>query len=373
LTEGMEYCHSMNVIHRDLKHDNCLLGENFVIKITDFGFATHYYKEEGTLMKTAIGTAQYAAPEILAGKKYNEKVDIFSMGVMLFICLAGSQPWRKADPKSDRWYKMVHANKWNDFFRYHERSHKFTDDQKNILKGILAPKPDERWTIKDIKRCMWYKGKLSQDEVEMRLKKRKIKVDEKKFRAMRPGADGPRKAIDIFSTRLPLVYFRPVSPLSFVTDKKPEWVLEDIEDAIETNLKGVVTKKESEKFKLSFFVNKLVDSGFKDKETNNKIFDKVRVDASVQMWTMPGQGEALSQRDKEIAALISKEKAGDEKTNNAEIAKNIPMIKSYAIFMANCSGEARLLFPHIYSDILAALPAGSIAKDVLQDFDERKE
>merc|ERR1711920_742671 len=102
----MEYCHSQNVIHRDLKHASCLLGENFVVKITDFGScATHYYMEEGMKMKTASGTGYYAAPEILAGKLYTESVDIFSMGVMLFIALVGIQPWRKADPKTDLWYR----------------------------------------------------------------------------------------------------------------------------------------------------------------------------------------------------------------------------------------------------------------------------
>jgi len=367
LTEGMEYCHSKNVIHRDLKHDNCLLGENFVVKITDFGFATHYYKEEGTLMKTAIGTAQYAAPEILAGEKYNEKVDIFSMGVMLFICLAGCQPWRKADPKSDKWYKLVHANKWDKFFKYHQRSHKFTEHQKTILKGILAPFPDDRWSIKELKQCMWYKGgKLQQNEVEMRLKKRKRKVDEQKFRALRPAADKVHRDPNMFSTRLPFIYFRPVTPLSFVTDKRAEWVLEDISEAI-ANIKGVISKDEPEKFKLSFFVRKLVDTGLKDKE-RNVIYDKVRIDASVQMWTMPGQGEALSQRDEQIAAS----KASDKESNNT-IAKNPPKIKSYAIFKAECSGLKSFLFPGIYSDILSHLPADNISKEFLQDLDEKKE
>jgi len=378
LTEGMEYCHSMNVIHRDLKHDNCLLGDNFILKITDFGFARHYYKEEGTLMKTAIGTAQYAAPEILAGKNYNEKVDIFSMGVMLFICLAGSQPWRKADPRKDRWYKMVHANKWDDFFRYHGRVHKFSDDQKTILKGILAPEADDRWSLEQIKRCMWYNGKkLPQNEVEMRLKKRKIEVDEKKFRAMKPGPEKVRKP-GPSSRRLPLVYFRPATPLSFVTDKNAEWVLEDISDAILNGVKGVIIKDEPNEFKLSFYVRKLVDTGFKDDNKNN-IFDKVRVNGSVQMWTMPGQGEALSQHDNEIAATgtgaekVSIGQPDVDKSDNDVVAKNIPKIKSYAIFMAECSGEARLLFPDIYSEILTHLPADTISKEFLQDIDERKE
>eukprot|EP00495_Collosphaeridae_sp_1-RS-2012_P006476 TRINITY_DN6074_c0_g1_i1.p1 TRINITY_DN6074_c0_g1~~TRINITY_DN6074_c0_g1_i1.p1 ORF type:complete len:103 (+),score=25.08 TRINITY_DN6074_c0_g1_i1:333-641(+) len=88
------------------------------------------------------------------------------MGVMLFIAVAGSQPWRKAVPGSDRWYKMIHKGNWSKFFEYHERSHKFSDDQKTILKGLLEPNPKDRWTLENIKRCSWYNGKrLPQDEV----------------------------------------------------------------------------------------------------------------------------------------------------------------------------------------------------------------
>jgi len=410
LTEGMEYCHNQKVIHRDLKHDNCLLGENFVVKITDFGFATHYYKEEGTKMKTAIGTAQYAAPEILAGKLYTESVDIFSMGVMLFIALVGSQPWRKADPRSDRWYKMIDQGKWSSFFKYHQRSHEFTNDQKTILKGILEPDPKERWTLERLKRCNWYRGKtLSQDEVAMRLTKRKATVDDKKFRALRPVKPKNRKDADIFSKRLPLVYFKPATGLSFVTDTKAEWALEAIADAIDV-LKGKVTEHDVEdKFKLSFFVWKRVFTGKKDKETGDKETVRVKVSGSVRMWTMPGQEEALKQLAMLIEEYKSKTKEDDAAANDKEEKDNssakeqnkpqkasessngsveneeekirekskddikIPKIKSYAIFMAECSDEARILFSTVYSDILQQLPADIIFKDALMDIDDRKE
>jgi len=409
LTEGMDYCHSQNVIHRDLKHDNCLLGENFVVKITDFGFATHYYKEEGTKMKTAIGTAQYAAPEILAGKKYTESVDIFSMGVMLFIALVGSQPWRKADPRSDRWYKMIDQGKWSNFFNYHKRSHEFTDDQKTILKGILEPNPKERWTLERLKRCNWYRGKtLSQDEVAMRLTKRKATVDDKKFRAMRPPVNKNKRDADIFAKRLPLVYFRPATGLSFVTDTKAEWALEAIADAIHA-LNGKVTETNVDNFKLSFYVCKLVFTGKKDKETGDRETDKVKVSGSVRMWTKPGQEEALKELAMYMEASKSKTKKDeaaandkDEKDYSSAKEQNkpqkasesfnkseeneeekirerskddikIPPIKSYAIFMAECSGEARILFSQVYSDILKQLPADIVFKDALMDEDDSKE
>jgi len=379
LTMGMEYCHSQNVIHRDLKHDNCLLGENFALKITDFGFARHYYSENGMKMKTAIGTAQYAAPEILAGKKYTGSVDIFSMGVMLFIAVAGSQPWRKAVPGSDRWYKMVHQGRWNKFFEYHQRSHKFSDDQKTILKGLLQPNPKNRWTLEQVKRCNWYNGKrLSQEEVAMRLRRRKATVDDKKFRALQAAGPGVRRAV-IYSKRLPLVYFKPVTGLSFVTDTKAEWVLEKIADAI-VGLKGKVTEHDgNDKFKLAFFVWKRVFTGLKDKETGDPETERVKVSGSVRMWTKPGQEEALKKMAMVIDDVNSKRDEDDSGPKEHKISVGsiengkIPKIKSYAIFMAECSGEARMLFASVYSDILTSLPVDIVSKDALMDMDDKKE
>jgi len=358
LTEGIEYCHEQKVVHRDLKHDNCLLGANFELKITDFGFATNYDDE---MMKTAIGTAQYAAPEILRGKKYTEAIDIFSMGVMLFIAIVGSQPWRKADPRKDRWFKMVHAGQWDNFFKYHQRSHSFTEDQKVILKGLLEPEPKKRWQIKDIKNCKWYNNgkKICQNDVAMRLQKRKREVDRKKFQAMRPGAQGTRKGpLDILFTndKLPHVYFQPTPLLSFVTNVKPDWVLEDITNVI-AKMKGTITSEDKEKYKLTFQVTKLVETGsYIDKKTQQKEYEKVRVCASVQMWTQPGQTQALQLREKILTEQGEREEG-----------LNLPEIKSIAIFRAEGGGETRYLFPAIYSDILQALPANLISRDV---FDE---
>jgi len=361
LTEGVEYCHSQNIVHRDLKHDNCLLGDDFVLKITDFGFATHYTDE---LMKTAIGTAQYAAPEVLRGKKYTDAVDIFSMGVMLFIALAGSQPWKKASAKNDRWYKMVHAGDWKKFFEYHQRSHKFTKEQKEIIMGVLEPKADDRWTLDQIKRCSWYNGKrISQSEVASRLKRRKRTVDEKKFKAMKSENKRPRRMI--FSKRLPYTYFQPLSSLSFVTSKQAEWVLEDIIDVIKV-LKGSIIMHESEKYKVSFEVSQSIDTGGIDKESREKLYEKVKVRASVQMWTQPGQKYAMEEREKMISAIDEQKETMTDEVREAQTLK-LPKIKSIAVFRAEGGDQTKFLFPGIYSDILVRLPADVVSRNEMDD------
>jgi len=369
LVEGVEYCHSKNIIHRDLKHDNCLLSTNFTLKISDFGFATHYY---GKTMKTAIGTAQYVAPEILEGKAYTDAVDIFSMGVMLFIAIAGTMPWRLAHHKKDRWYKWIHDHNWDEFFKFHRRrSHKFTEDQRTILEGILEPDPAKRWTLTDIQKCPWYLGKKNaQKDVARIMRRRKFAVDEKKYGEMEPKRRQQRRAVDIFTGKIPNVYFKPIPPLSFITDKKAEWALEDISNAI-TELEGnILTKVEDRlQYKLVFWVNKCVPtSRYKNKETKEILYDKVRVHASVQMWTLPGQQKALDDREKELAALSGpSSKKGLKASNN----KN-PKIKSVAVFRSEGSSEEKYLFPGIFSDILVRLPADIISKDFLYDDDVKE-
>ena len=78
----MEYIHKLNIVHRDMKPENLLLAKNKQILIVDFGLSNTYKK--GELLKTACGSPCYAAPEMIAGKKYQGlMVDIWSCGDIL--------------------------------------------------------------------------------------------------------------------------------------------------------------------------------------------------------------------------------------------------------------------------------------------------
>lgn len=91
-------CHSMGVIHRDLKPENFLLlskDENAPLKATDFGLSVFY--KQGELFKDIVGSAYYIAPEVLR-RKYGPEVDIWSVGVMLYILLCGVPPfWAESE------------------------------------------------------------------------------------------------------------------------------------------------------------------------------------------------------------------------------------------------------------------------------------
>ncbi len=84
-------------MHRDLKPENLLLDYDRGMKLVDFGLSNTYKQSE--LLKTACGSPCYAAPEMIAGKKYHgTNVDIWSCGVILFALICGYLPFE--DPNT---------------------------------------------------------------------------------------------------------------------------------------------------------------------------------------------------------------------------------------------------------------------------------
>ncbi|XP_053685290.1 uncharacterized protein LOC128734916 [Sabethes cyaneus] len=95
IARGMQYLHSHKIIHRDLKSPNILIGEGEVIKISDFG-TSREWNEISTKMSFA-GTVAWMAPEVIRNEPCNEKVDIWSYGVVLWELLTGEVPYKNVD------------------------------------------------------------------------------------------------------------------------------------------------------------------------------------------------------------------------------------------------------------------------------------
>ena len=95
LASAIAYLHSIGVVHRDLKPENILYSSphpDAVIKVTDFGLAKRSERDKG-YMTTACGTPGYVAPEVLKGEPYDKSVDLWSLGVILYILLCGFPPF----------------------------------------------------------------------------------------------------------------------------------------------------------------------------------------------------------------------------------------------------------------------------------------
>ena len=104
ILNGLDYCHRHNVIHRDLKPENLLLDEQKRIKIADFGLGN--FSSPNSLMKTACGSPCYAAPEMIAGKRYvGSAADLWSVGVILYAVLCGYLPFE--DTNTGKLYDKI--------------------------------------------------------------------------------------------------------------------------------------------------------------------------------------------------------------------------------------------------------------------------
>lgn len=101
ILSGINYIHTMNIAHRDLKCENILITSNYNVKITDFGFARNVRsKDRDILSETYCGSLSYAAPEVLKGVPYLPKfADMWSLGIILYTMLNKALPFNETSVK----------------------------------------------------------------------------------------------------------------------------------------------------------------------------------------------------------------------------------------------------------------------------------
>jgi aurora kinase, other len=79
MADALKYLHQKHVIHRDIKPENILIGLRGDLKIGDFGWSVHAPKSR---RQTLCGTLDYLPPEMVEGREHNEKVDLWSLGII---------------------------------------------------------------------------------------------------------------------------------------------------------------------------------------------------------------------------------------------------------------------------------------------------
>jgi len=160
LASALQYMHSQGIVHRDLKPENLVLVDNSPdseIKISDFGLSKILNDDQAT-MQTVCGTRAYSAPEVNFGGparsgNYNEKVDTWSLGVILFVILAAYHPF---DPygdstESEMWGRICRGE-W-DFDD--EVWDSISDEAKDLIQRLLTREPSKRFGTQEVLNHRW--------------------------------------------------------------------------------------------------------------------------------------------------------------------------------------------------------------------------
>lgn len=180
ILSAVSYCHQKRVIHRDLKAENLLLDANLDIKIADFGFS-NYYDPEAKL-DTFCGSPPYAAPELFQGRRYTgPEVDIWSMGVILYVLTTGCLPFDGKNLQEMR--ESVCRGKYRIPFY-------LTDTCEKLLRKFLVRDPVRRASLDMLIDDPWINEsysdspistdvseKLEEDEMVIRAVALKYKID----------------------------------------------------------------------------------------------------------------------------------------------------------------------------------------------------
>ena len=159
LVEGVGYCHRSGVCHRDLKPENLLLDGQGNLKISDFGLSSLYVGDadgDGTsrtqILHTTCGTPNYVAPEVLADKGYDgKKADVWSIGVVLYVLLAGFLPFDESTIVA-LFSKIQAAD-----FTYPKW---FSMDIRAVIDTMLVADPQKRVTLDQLRQVPWLQEKI---------------------------------------------------------------------------------------------------------------------------------------------------------------------------------------------------------------------
>lgn len=157
---AIEHIHSCGVTHRDLKPENILLSntsKSAVLKVADFGLSK--IRQDGDIvMKTVCGTWAYCAPEVIRREKYTNAVDNWTIGILMFVILAGYHPFDiYGDATEAELLKRIEEVQY-DFDD--EVWDEVSQEAQNIITGCLQTDPEKRMKASEFLAHPWTNGKV---------------------------------------------------------------------------------------------------------------------------------------------------------------------------------------------------------------------
>jgi len=150
VVSAVDYLHQNGIAHRDLKPENILSagdGENEMIKIADFGFSKNFGEEK---LKTSCGSPGYVAPEVLTQEAYDNSIDMWSVGVIIYILLCGYPPFY-ADNAPGLFKKIMDVK-----YDFDDPSwENVSQEAKDLIGKLLVKEPKGRLTAKQCLEEPW--------------------------------------------------------------------------------------------------------------------------------------------------------------------------------------------------------------------------
>ena len=140
---GLDYLHQHNILHRDIKSDNVLLGMDGCVKLIDFGFCANVKDDQGK-RNTMVGTPYWMAPEVIGRKDYGKKIDVWSLGIMALEMKNGKPPYFEIDPMRAMLEIATRGGPKNEnWSKYSTQFHDFVD-------WCLQMNPEDRGSAKQL-------------------------------------------------------------------------------------------------------------------------------------------------------------------------------------------------------------------------------
>lgn len=158
---GVSHCHSVGVVHRDLKPDNFLFASaegKAHLKICDFGLAT-IVSSRDKLMQDAVGSAFFIAPEVFS-RNYTLACDAWSLGINLYLLLSGTVPFGATATRA----VDVHRSIQHDPLSFHGKAWtNISTSAKELVSGLLDKHPHRRYTVEQALQHPWVSGDTAPD------------------------------------------------------------------------------------------------------------------------------------------------------------------------------------------------------------------
>lgn len=151
---AMHFLHAQDppILHRDLKPENLLMFDNDVVKITDFGWSA----EQNDVRNTFCGTQEYLAPEMIEGSGHDEKLDVWTLGILVYELIHGKTPFfnsgKGVDVREQR--KMIERNILKGKFEMNAQLERTT---KDVIRMMLQPRKEKRPTTRQLLECDFFK------------------------------------------------------------------------------------------------------------------------------------------------------------------------------------------------------------------------